>query len=48
MCNFDETLLFVEDLIHHPGQQQLKLCKKMGPIDKWLEENYGPVEQINT
>ena len=44
MCNFDETLLFAEDLIHHPGIEQLKLCKQMGPIDEWLEENYGPVE----
>ncbi|XMA17518.1 hypothetical protein WAI453_010309 [Rhynchosporium graminicola] len=40
MCNFDETLMRVEDLIHHPGQEQLKLCKDTGPIDRWLETNY--------
>jgi hypothetical protein len=44
MCNFDETLLRVKDLIHHPGEEQLKLCTQTDPIDRWLEENFGPVE----
>jgi hypothetical protein len=47
MCHFDETLLVAEDLIHHPGHEQLKLCKQIDPINSWLEENYGPIEEID-
>lgn len=46
MCHFDETLLVAKDLIHHPGQEQLKMCKQIDPINEWLEENYGPVEEM--
>lgn len=40
LCNFDETLFSAPDLEHHPGQEQLRLCKKLDPIDSWLIEHY--------
>ncbi|KAH8803008.1 hypothetical protein F5884DRAFT_756310 [Xylogone sp. PMI_703] len=43
LCNFDETLLVGHDSIH-PGKDQTKLCRDLGPINKWIEGHYIPLE----
>ncbi|KAH8886212.1 hypothetical protein GQ53DRAFT_828214 [Thozetella sp. PMI_491] len=39
LCSMDETLYVISDVIH-PGYHQKKVCKDLGPIDKWLEYNF--------
>lgn len=39
LCNIDETLLVISDVIH-PGYLQKKVCKDLDPIVEWLEYNF--------